>query len=1090
MALPRSENAPELLVGVETALTADRGRRLKEIVQLMLAVETTPLSQILARLPGAVPVADAVAARTAMPSGSTWMPFVLWLLLLGDRLPSAAIPDVAKLFQLWLLAAQGRSQATEMNQLVVRQLYEWLTRIEEAKRPIVVRDVRDAPRIDLDFDRMNQVHEDIRMTFLSFCHLNPPTAARYLSETDPDRHHDAREILKYPGSAARAAPAAMADFALRVLIPSDDEDNHYRSRRDRFGPFGVFDSDFMPVSPGQGPFFSLLEASPQHGLRLVRGIVEHATNWAREECAEEGRPFPVMTIPFSDGAKSFEGHFGVYQWARGGTGALVAACALMALEAWAHRQIEAGRAPDEVLQEVLGPSGLSVAFVCVAVDIVLSHWRLMKNVAWPLLAVPELLQYDHMRCNQDRTGLGRFYVPEREPEHWPVKSRDLLERPSRQLPLIDKTGDFALYGPDEIQTQLRAALIQARNRIAEATHPDDDDRIFGSRATAERALRMNHADYWHPATARLADGREIEVRQYQIPQEEMELRRTSVERTNGRIIEMNMRTGLQGALSEPATSTPEIVRQGIDWARGPIAENPDATEADNYDAQWRERAVIMAAALAARDYAGEDCAAVEEWSRSVLQGAVTEYNEDIAARASEQIYSNKTAIAAVGHAALYRRNNDAGSRNALLGLAALQDHATLNAIGVNFRQFARIDPRLPRSLIRLVTRAAVHPRRTLDATRDEEIRATHRRSIAAAVEAEKRWLDGLTDEPPWPTLEPWHSRRRRYIRLGGPTFDDEVETPRAPPEMYVDEHGLGTLANYLVGLTIDEVPEWLVSLASRLMAWTIEANNGPPGDDEDERENRPTAWSIGYFDFLGVLSVALPLDQARTLFIEPMTRLHDDAFNDAAASFLRGFDRSTRATDTPEPENPSEVRRLIAQRMQSTNSMRSLTCRDTSFTAETHLADALNAMFYQPARFMNQGRADLPDRWDGLLVTMPVVTATVTAVAQSGYVAVTFLSLIENSPRATFLPNMVEAVSAWRNIHPAGSNFWNEHQIGNRVCEWIERTLNEDADAANVLPAVRDELGKCLDVLVRSGIAPARALESRLAEDGPVKKSA
>ena len=689
MALPRSENATELLIRVEAALTSDRGRRLKEIIQLMQAVETTPLSQILARFPAPVPISDTMAARTMMPSGSTWMPFVLWLLLLGDRLPSAVIPDAAKLFQLWLLVAHAQAQAAEINQVVVQRLYEWLTRIEDAKRPIFVRDARDAPQIDLEFDRLNQVHEDIRMTFLSFCHLNPPIAARYLAETDPDRHHDAREILKYPGTAAKAAPAALADFALKVLIPKDDENDRYGAQRDRFGPFGVFDTDFMPVSPGQGPFFSVLEESPQEGLRLVRGIVEHATQWERERCAEDGQSFPTLTIPFPDGAKCFEGHFGVYQWARGGTGALVAACALMALEAWAHRQIEAGRAPEEVLHDVLGPSGSSVAFVCVAVDIVLSHWRLMKNIAWPMLAVPELLQYDHMRCTQDRTGLGRFFAPEREAEHWPIKSADLLARPSRGVELIDKTGDFALHGPAEIQALLRPALVEARNRVAQGTHPNDEDRIFGLRATAERALRMNHAEHWQPAMARLADGREIEVREYQIPREEAELRRTSVEQSNGHIVEMNMRLSLQRALSEPETSTPEIVAQGITWARGAAGEVPDAQEADNYDAQWRERAVVMAAALAARDYEGADRAAVEEWCRSLLEPAATEYNEDIASRASEQIYSNKTAIAAVGYAALYCRNNDAQSRDALLRLAALQDHATLNAIGGNFRKFAR-----------------------------------------------------------------------------------------------------------------------------------------------------------------------------------------------------------------------------------------------------------------------------------------------------------------------------------------------------------------------------------------------------------------
>jgi hypothetical protein len=1002
---------------------------------------------------------------------------VVWLLLLGERLPSAVIPDAAKLFQLWLLAAQAQPQALEINQLVVQRLYEWLTRIEEAKRPIFVRHPGAAPQIDLAFERMNEVHEEIRMTFLSFCHLNPELAARYLAETDPDRHHDAREILKYPGTAAKAAPAALADFALKVLIPKEDEDDHHRGRRDRFGPFGVFDSDFVPVSPGQGPFFCLLEESPQDGLRLVRGIVEHATQWNREWYAEEGQRFPVVTIPFPEGSKSFEGHFGIYQWARGGTGALVAASALMALEAWAHRQIEAGRAAPQVLDDVLGPSGSSVAFVCVAIDIMLSHWLEMKSVAWPMLAVPELLLYDHMRSTQDRTGLGRLFTPEREPQHWPIKSTDLLARPSRRLEFLDKVGDYALNGPEEIQTRLREALVKARDRVAEGTHADDQDRIFGLRATAERALRMNHAEHWHPATVRLADGREIEVRQYQIPLEEIELRQTSIQESNGHITEMNMRWSLQQALSEPDKSSPEIVAQGIAWARARLAgpSVDEAGELDNHDMQWQERAVVMAAALAGRDYNGDDRAAVEEWSRSVLQPAATEYNDDIASRASEQIYSNKTAIAAVGYAALYRRNKDTVSRDALLSLAALQDHAVLSAIGASFREFARLDPRFPRALIRLVMRAAVHPHRTFEMGKDADILAAHRISIAEAVESEKRWLDGLAEEPSWPALEPWHSRRRQYIRLGGRTFEEEPETPRAPPEMYVDDHALGALANHLVGLTIDEVPDWLISLASHFMAWTIEANNGPPGDDEEERENRPTAWNIGYFDFLGVLCVALPFEQARTLIIEPTTRLHDDAFNDAAESLLHGFDHSTQATDTPQPENPAGVRSLLAERMLRTRSMRSLSYRDTSFTAETHLAGALNAMFYQRPGFMNPGRADLPDRWDGLVETVPVLTPIVTSFPQSGYLAVVFLTLMESSPRAAFLPHMVEAVSAWRKIHAAGANFWNEHQVGNRICEWIEGTLSDD-DAANVLPQVRDELSKCLDVLVRSGVAPARAL--------------
>jgi hypothetical protein len=493
LALPRSEKALDLLDQLKDALIEDRARRLKEMIQLMLAVETT-LTEVLARLPNPSPITKSIAARMVWPSGPSWMPVVAWITLRADLLPSATIPDAAKLFETWLIRTQ--TQAGEMNRWVVQRLFEWLTRIEEAQRPISFRDIRDAPEIDLDFEHLNAVHEAIRITFLAFCNLNPEAADRYLRETDADRHHDARDILKMSGAAAKAAPAALADFALKILIPRDDDDDRpYRSRRDRFGPFGVLDSDFMPVSPGQGPFFTLLQESPLEGLRLVRGVVEHATQWNREAHAEDGRDFPTLTIPFPNGPKTFAGDFGIFHWPRGGTGALSAACALMALEAWAHRQIEAGRAPDEVLEGVLGPTGSSVAFVCVAVDLALSHWRTMKNLAWPMLAVPELLQWDHMRYSQDISGMGRFFVPEREPDHLPVKTTDLTGRPSRRLELIDKIGDFAINGPAELRAMLREALVRARYRVVAALAGENENQILGARATAER-VRMSEAEHW------------------------------------------------------------------------------------------------------------------------------------------------------------------------------------------------------------------------------------------------------------------------------------------------------------------------------------------------------------------------------------------------------------------------------------------------------------------------------------------------------------------------------------------------------------------------------------------------------------------
>jgi hypothetical protein len=230
-------------------------------------------------------------------------------------------------------------------------------------------------------------------------------------------------------------------------------------------------------------------------LRLVRGLVQHATDWRRRQYLEERQPFPTMSIPFPDGAKSFEGDFTVYLWGRGNSLPSIAASALMALEAWAHGQIEAGRPFHEVMHDVLGPSGSSVAFVCVAADLALSHWQEALESAWPLVATPELLHWDDARQNDDATGVFRAMAFEREPSHWRVKRADLDTRPSRRSRLSNCIGHYVFRSSAGRLAEIRATLEEARNRICQGP-AEGDDPINGLRPTAERALRMTDAVHW------------------------------------------------------------------------------------------------------------------------------------------------------------------------------------------------------------------------------------------------------------------------------------------------------------------------------------------------------------------------------------------------------------------------------------------------------------------------------------------------------------------------------------------------------------------------------------------------------------------
>ena len=290
LALPRSEQAFALFMGLKSVLLESGGRRLSEIIRLMIAVKSIPLAKVIARIQPAVAIPPGVE-DLIVPKGMGWTWLVLWLVAEAEALPSQVIPDVVKVFQAWLISTQ--SQFLEINAQIVGLLFGWLALIEDEMVPRSYKHISEAPP-PLQIPHLTDVRDEIRMSVFSFAHLNPAAAAGYLSGLDPDavRHREAQAILRAPGSLAQAAPAELADFALGTLIEKDDPDAWHGGRRNRYGPFGANDHLFTQASPSQGPFLDLLEHAPAEGLRLIRGLVEHATLWWREQYIEARRPFP------------------------------------------------------------------------------------------------------------------------------------------------------------------------------------------------------------------------------------------------------------------------------------------------------------------------------------------------------------------------------------------------------------------------------------------------------------------------------------------------------------------------------------------------------------------------------------------------------------------------------------------------------------------------------------------------------------------------------------------------------------------------------------------------------------------------------
>lgn len=521
------------------------------------------------------------------------------------------------------------------------------------------------------------------------------------------------------------------------------------------------------------------------------------------------------------------------------------------------------------------------------------------------------------------------------------------------------------------------------------------------------------------------------------------------------------------------------MQEAIEWAKAqPLEAEPRTDEEeddDNYDAEWNRRAVVMTAALAARDYEGSDRGDAMAWASPILLAAPMKNDREYLG--NDQVEYNATAIAALGIVSLFLRDRDNATRDIILRLSGYDHPAVLEALGQNLQRLARLNEQIPRSIARIVMISAVHPRRVLDIARQTENAALHRQTIDTAIEAERCWLGGDGSEPPWPELAPWKSRPRRGIRLGDDGHIEDDETEDEPPSHYVDERAIGRLVHHLISFTIVEVPAWIRDLAGHFMAWSDEAN-GPHGDDVRDRDNRPDTWNIQFFDFIGVLSVAIPHSEVVDIFLSRILKFNEEAFHDAMASFLRGYDRATVATDTKEPENPAAVRALLADRIKCAWNYRRLG-REKGFTSETHAGDALNAMFYQPSRWANNGHT-IPANWRGLQETMATLTDLAVGAPTSGYLASLFLNLAESSHDKALVPFVVQATAAWCGVYGIDRNFWAEKNIGSRVCTWFDVLLTKDASAYDVVKNAADELFKCLDVLVQSGVAHARVLEDKI----------
>ncbi len=1070
LALARSEAAEALLQRASPQLLANGAELLRELIRTVMAVDVLPAAKVFAAV-GVDPAL--IPASINVPRGPAWTTLIFWLLGTGDSVPNEAIPEVVQLYATFSVGTLG---ATDITPFTTRQIYRWL-RLMEPREATPKPSEGPVFWAHLDRSEVQSLKSDLRDAFVMFARTTPELATEYLTAVGKSEHNEeiVRSILKMRGTLAQAAPAELANLTAQALIArSRRRDNDFGWEREE--AFTYLDSEFLHASPAQGPFLDLLTNSPKNGLGLVHRLVAHAVAHGSRG-ADPGTdrfdlflPGGVRTFPWTQ----------TYFWSRNSNFYAVTS-ALMALEAWAHRRIEAGESLDVVLTDVVGPQGSCAAYLLVAVDLIISHWPKSINVAAAYLGCPELLCSDHTRQVHDRVEMPDFFGlgALRSEPRGTVTSAELKHRPSRRTTLDELIGNFTfLASPDQLAT-LRTLLATAAARLGE---PAASAHLGNPEFMARYALNLSDAENWPEFEVTLKDGSSATVRKYVSPTSEQTHLQALRDAATERESDFATRSTLTLAVDDPARLLPEARSVAVAWARRSASATTEV-ESDDEGGERRMQveAVVTAAMIVMRDGDVALRAEHEDWARSQLGKTLAALDDDPARQMRGGLRFNPTAIAYAGLIHALRNRSRPEDVRLLLEVAATGNHAAAHGFGTSAAVLADVDSRLLRSVLRCAFSASVVESRAWDTSR-EEVDArkarSHKRAQATVV-AEMAWLGGEGPEPSWPTFPLAQARTKRRLCVTG----TRIATPEAPepsPTEHVNHQAAALWLRQVCLLSHEYTRPWLSVIVKAYMPWTSLAN-GVALDDGDETDHPPSDWNHTFFAAVARCIVDLSTSEATELAVRHIVALPDRNFYDVLVEFLRSMDAVYFEGDNIPTQVALDIRSVLGDHMLTTRGWERLSgTRD--LTIEMHIGPAIAVLFFNDHMYGQGSKCYLLEKGVERVGPFLPFLGKLVSKGPSPFVALVLLNLLEVAPRVDQLDVLVEAGGAWIKAYPDFRQLWIDHGVGRRWCLVMEAIRAHSPASFNKIAPQRPAIDTLVASLIALGVPEATWLEEELSK--------
>lgn len=1054
LAILRSELVFTLLDRASTLLMENDGALLQELIRTTLAVDSRPLVETLSEHGLNV---EGIPVGIYGPTNGSWARLAHWLLARRANLPIRTLPDVVELFQS-LAASMFFADPTTPKMAVA--LADWLEEIEDAQdhRPFAAVQPRFASAFQ--YHELQKLASDVRLAFFLMAVRVPERAQSYLRSLLGRRNSDytIRDVMKFRGSLAKAAPAELVELTLAGLIPKEAR---RRSRTTRNEEFTHLNTDFLPSSPAQGPFLDLLNATPEHGLSLIRRLVDHAIT-ARTEGRAPGDD--GITLVFPTGSRFFPWERS-YFWSRQADGCYAVESGLLALEAWAHTRMERGDAPEQVIADVLGPEGSSAAFILVAVDVLISHWPKTMAAATPFLGSPELLSLDRTRQihdgmpDMDLGGWGA--IGPKEPAG-PLRLADLKKRPSRRYSLERLLASFALDESAD-RSVLHALLAASSVRLGPF---EPVDTFVDPRFMACHALNMIDPANWPSVEG---------ARVYTPPPEEARHLEALQANRGAQTIDFGIDVAIQNALEDSARSSPELAEHAVAYAQRFSTASDTAEDV----LLSRTNAIVSAAMILVRDGADAQLDQHEDWARAVFAQAFASTHDITVSQMRDGIRFNPVAIAAFGLIHLWRRRGRQDDRDALLELAGHDDPHAAQGFGAGLTVIREINPRLVPALLRCALVAQVQPSHEWDTPEDttKASQARHRESVAAAIRSEVAWLNGIGSEPTWPKIPPRTISVRRHLRIGEDNATARRDEHARPSEQLRSQSSALWLRQLTCGFDGIDLT-WIVSFVNAYADWTAEAN-GAGLELETEIDNRTSDWNIVFFSLLANTFTRIPPNEAAD-HVARAAAVPDKSFFEVASELVPAIDRVYFNGLGLGLGTALKLRTQIADRLIQTAGWRRE--RDKSeLSVEMRIGPAIAVLFFNNYNSFSGASCYLLTK--GIDQIDPFLSELERLIEEAPvpFSGILTMNLLEVSPRPEHLRYLLSSALSWLKRQPNNTQIWVDSGLGARVAKWLEKVLGMDTALRSASHPQRHQIDDVLARLVQVGVPQAHRLEAMLA---------